>query len=246
MKRFILKNGILIGFACLIFSMTSCNPAVRTVLNAEYPTLDYNKKVYIVNQNDMTPEQSVKIGEVKIKDSGFTTRCTYDYVIEKAKLAARKAGGNAIKITEHKPPTAFGSTCHRINADILLIDDIENCIIQEQKEEVSDVDYAILHIYRYSGIGALIGYDVKIDDQILCRVKNNYKTTVHVTKEGLQTIWAKTEAKSEVPVKLEHGHEYFIRCSVKMGAFVGRPNLTLVDYSIGKSEFEAFNAKHIE
>lgn len=53
----------------------------------------------------------------------------------------------------------------------------------------------------------------------------------------MNTLWAKTESKVEVPVDFEYGREYYLRCGVKMGAFVGRPTLELVDHTTGKLEF---------
>ena len=60
----------------------------------------------------------------------------------------------------------------------------------------------------------------------------------------MNSLWAKTEAKDEIPVDVKPGREYYIKCSIVMGAFVGRPKLELIDPKIGKIEFESFNAKN--
>lgn len=60
------------------------------------------------------------LGEVKIGDTGFSTNCDYETVIDAAKLEARKVGGNAIKIVSHQNPD-FVSSCHRITATIYKI-----------------------------------------------------------------------------------------------------------------------------
>jgi hypothetical protein len=75
-------------------------------------------------------------------------------------------------------------------------------------------------------------------------VRNNFKTTLHITKEGLNTLWAKTEAKSEVPINVKKGRTYYLRCGISMGAFVGHPKLELMDNREGKLEFESFKAKN--
>jgi hypothetical protein len=49
--------------------------------------------------------------------------------------------------------------------------------------------------------------------------------------------------KAELPVKIELGKEYYIRCSVTMGAFVGYPKLELIDIYSGKQEFEIIKEK---
>jgi len=107
-----------------------------------------------------------------------------------------------------------------------------------------NVDYAILNVYRYSGVGAFVGYDLYLNDSVICRVKNNFKTTIHIRKDGLSTLWAKTESKTQVPIDLKPGKEYFLRCGMTMGVFVGHPSLDLVDRKTGKAEFESFKAKH--
>jgi hypothetical protein len=45
--------------------------------------------------------------------------------LEKAKNEARKNGANAIKITEHILPNFYGSSCHRIKAQLLKIENVE-------------------------------------------------------------------------------------------------------------------------
>lgn len=42
------------------------------------------------------PDSTEVLGKVKIGDSGFTTNCSYEAVINKAKMGSRKVGGNAI------------------------------------------------------------------------------------------------------------------------------------------------------
>jgi hypothetical protein len=100
-------------------------------------------------------------------------------------------------------------------------------------------DCALLHIYRPgSMMGAAIGYDLYMNEWVMCHIKNKVKTTIKVTTPGSYTLWAKTEAREEIPVNIELGREYYVRCSVSMGAFVGRPQLELVDPQFGKYEFD--------
>ncbi|MCK4661442.1 MAG: hypothetical protein KAT68_01145 [Bacteroidales bacterium] len=228
----------------ILIAFSSCNPKISTSISKSYPPLDYKQEVVVIGLNQQVPENSEVLGQVKISDTGFSTNCGYDIVTDKAKLEARKAGGNAIKIIEHKPPTAMGSSCHRITAIILKVENIENLVIKEDEEVLLDIDYAILNVYRYSGAGALVSYDLYLGDSVICRVKNNFKTTIHVKKDGLNTLWAKTEAKSEVPIDIKIGKEYYLRCSITIGVFVGHPKLELVNRKTGKAEFESYKAKN--
>ena len=239
MKKF---YGLIMITALILLS--SCSPKISTNLSKTYAPLDYKQEIVTIGLSESEPDNLEVLGQVKIGDTGFSTKCGYDIMINKAKLEARKAGGNAIKIIEHKPPSAFGSSCHRITARILKIEDIENYISKIEEEVVLDLDYAILNVYRYRGAGALVGYDLHLGDSTICRVKNNFKTTLHIKKEGLNTLWAKTEAKSEVSIDVKMGKTYYLRCEITMGAFVGRPKLALIDSKTGRPEFQSFKAKN--
>jgi hypothetical protein len=101
-----------------------------------------------------------------------------------------------------------------------------------------DDSCALIHIYRPGAFeGSLVRYTIHMDDEALFRVTNKSKTTVRVTSEGLKTFWAKTETREELPLEIELGNEYYIRCGVRMGAFVGRPRLDIVNNQVGKVEF---------
>lgn len=239
MKNFICLLTFIVGLW-----ISSCSPKVTTSIIKKYETTDFKTDVIVIDVSDQVPEEAEVLGDVKIGDSGFSTKCTYEEVIAQAKLEAMKIGGNVLKINEHKLPSALGSTCHRIQATILKLVDLSKLDLPKEEEIIPNADYAVLNIYRYGGVGALVGYDVYLGDQVLCRAVNNYKTSIKVTKFGMNSVWAKTEAKDELPIDIERGRQYYIRCSIGMGAFVGRPKLQLIDSKTGKSEFESFNAKH--
>ncbi|MBK8884482.1 MAG: hypothetical protein IPN67_19635 [Bacteroidales bacterium] len=223
-----------------IMALSSCAPKISTTVNKNYPALDYREEVMVFGLQDSVPANSEVLGVIKVGDPGFASDCGWDVVIDKAKIEARKAGGNAIKITEHIPPSALGSSCHRITAKILKV---ENSVLKPAAAIVDssllNADYAILHIYRYGGVGALVSYDLHLGDTVICRVSNKWKKSIKIRKDGLNTLWAKTEAKEELPVNIKFGTEYYIRCSVTMGAFVGRPKLELVSNSTGKAEYQS-------
>jgi len=235
-------HGFLIITTLILLS--SCNPKITTSISKSYPPIDYKQEIVVIGLDESEPDSSEVLGQVKIGDTGFSTNCGYGIVIEKAKLSARKAGGNAIKIIEHRLPNPMGSSCHRITAKILKVENIANYTAKEEEEVLLDVDYAILNVYRYRGTGALLNYDLYLGDSVICRVQNNFKTTINIKKDGLNSLWAKTEAKSEVPINVKMGKTYYLRCGVTMGAFVGHPKLELIDSKKGKAEFESFKAKN--
>lgn len=223
--------------------LSSCNPRVITSLYKSYPSLNYNEEVVVYAIDQTEPENAELLGEVKIGDTGFSIKCNFDIVLDKAKLAARQAGGNAIKITRHKFPSLAGSSCHRITAKILKIEAAETITATTPQNDTDTAGYATLHIYRYSGAGPLIGYNLYLNDSLLCRVKNNFKETVKIESEGKQLLWAKTESKTELPIAIEKGKSYYLRCGITVGAVVGRPNLQLVDRKTGIIEFASIKAE---
>jgi hypothetical protein len=235
-------NKILSFLTCLLV-FVSCSPKITTSISKTYATLNYEEEVRVLSISDSEPDNSELLGTVKIGDSGFTVDCNLTMVIDKAKIEARKVGGNAIKITKHSPPNFWGSSCHRITANILKVDSWDNYIDTPIDSALIDADYALLHIYRHSGAGALINYDLHLGDTVICRVQNKWKEIVKINKDGLNTLWARTEAKAELPINIKFGNEYYIRCSLTTGFFVGHPQLELVDKIIGRMEFESVPEK---
>lgn len=226
-------------FGFLIFQI-SCSPVVTTNISKTYPTLNYKDEVLVISKDDVEPESYEFLGFVTVGEDGGSENCTFDIVVNLARLEARKVGGNAIRIMRHNPPKPFNSQCHVIKADILKIEDINSYKEFHQKNN-SDMDTtsAVLHIYRNSLTGRLLNYDLYLGDLKLARVRNNWKETVKVERFGNQTLWAQTEIRKEVPIYIEKGKEYYIRCGVSMGAMTGRPEIEVIDNSIGRIEYKS-------
>ena len=125
------------------------------------------------------------------------------------------------------------------NAQAQASDSINRTLISDTAK------YALLYIYRPNVYqGAIIGYKIHLGkDSIICRAKNNSKYIVKLYEEGPTDIWGATESRSTVSPDIKFGHTYFIRCAIKMGAFVGEPSLTLMDTYKGLSEFNDINFK---
>jgi hypothetical protein len=211
-----------------------------------YAPLDYKEEVRVFEIYEQTPPNAEKLGTIKVGDSGFSIDCDYAIALDKAKTESRKVGGNALKITEHIFPDTW-SSCHRITADVLRVDGIENYVVDTGMVDVDSIligaDYAIINVYRPNGQGALVSYDLYLGNSIICRVKNNYCESIKIYNNGLNSLWAKTEAKSEIPINVEFGKTYYVRCSVSMGAFVGHPKLEMIENKTGKAEFDVVQQK---
>ena len=98
--------------------LCSCATSIKTQITKSYPPLDINQPVHVYNVDEPAPPNAEVLGTIRIGDGGFTTYCGWDVVIGQAQYEARKVGGNAVKITEHRPPDLM-STCHRISGLIL-------------------------------------------------------------------------------------------------------------------------------
>lgn len=228
-----LRNIILwIGLVTLM----SCAPKIRTNVYHQFPELDFDQQINLLSQTDPLPSNATRIGEVKVTDSGASTNCDLELVLDYAKYEARKIGGNLLKITHHQPP-GFQSSCHQIEADIYRVDGAQ--VDDGQNWSVNDtmladsVDYALLYVFRPQGNGSLVGYNLHFGDSMIYRVKNNSREVFKIRKKGLNRIWAKTESLVEVGIDIEFGKEYFLNCGVTGGIMVGRPELELVDKRTG-------------
>lgn len=226
---------LLVGILLLCIS---CSPIVTTKISKQYSPISYKEDIVVLSLKDAVPVKAEELGVVKIGDSGFTTDCGYDVVIAIAKLEARKAGGNLIKIIEHTPPSIFGSSCHRITVKIFKAENLSELVKTEEDTVLMNANYAVLNVYRYNGYGALMGYDLYLGDSVICRVKNNFKESIKIYKDGLNMLWARTESKEEVPINIKFGKTYYVRCGINMGVLVGRPKLEMVDKATARVELE--------
>ena len=231
----------------VVLTIAACNPKVNTTLTSSLPALDYQEEIIVLTLYEQPPSTATYLGVVEIGDSGFSTKCDLETVMAKAKTEARKAGGNVLKITEHKTPNA-GSTCHRITANILKVADlsvVKQQAISEKAEEVDTTwNYAMLYVYRPKNFnGALVGYDLFLGDSLLCRVTNKSKHAIKIRQKGMNSVWAKTEAKEELPIDVEYGKTYYLRCGIKTGIMVGRPKMHWVENKIGRYEYELTKSK---
>lgn len=241
-----MKINVFFIIASILF-LTSCSAKVTLNMQKTYPPLDYTEEVRVFQPDEKVPSNAEKLGIIKSGDSGFSIKCSYTDVLDKAKTESRKVGGNALKITKHKLPDLW-SSCHRITVDVLKIDNLENYIAIVQAaggdSALIDADYAIINVYCSSGQGVLVNYDLYLGNSVICRVKNNFCESIKIYKDSYNSLWAKTESKTEIPINIEFGQTYYIRCGTKMEAFVGRhPSIEIVNDIVGETEMNIVRQK---
>ena len=112
-------------FLALLLISCASKMKLKGEASQQFTPLNKNDAVVIIEEYKKIPDSipSQTIGDFRLKDGGFTVDCSYEHVLNLAKEQARKLGGNAIKITEHKLPNTL-STCHQIKFKILKMDDI--------------------------------------------------------------------------------------------------------------------------
>ncbi len=224
----------------------ACSPKIRTHLtNTSFAPIASKEDIILLDEKDKVPENSVLIGDLKIGDSGFSTDCSYQTVIENAINTAKNSGANIIQLIEIKEPN-FASTCYRIKTKLYRNNSqsmaalLEKRKLQNKSRLSKDADYAVVYFYRpkiYTG--SLIGYKIRLDDDTeIGRVRNGEKFKYKIKDFGKHKFWGKTESQDSVVINIEKGQEYFVRCGIKMGVAVGKPEMHLMENQIGIKEYE--------
>lgn len=226
--------GVLLGYSC---SQRVRMHISQPVAQSEPITAS---SVQVLSLNDSVPNEAVWIGSLKVGDNGFSKTGNLDTTLRLAREEAAKVGGNLVKITKHKAPSTFGSSCHRIEADIYRIDTpvtIASSLLFDSTHYHKGE--CVLHLFRKETWGAALGYDILINDSTLTRTSNNWIETIIFPATGVTTLSAKTESTSSITLNLQPGYHYYIRCGVDLGVLVGRPTLEVVEPTVAKAEIEA-------
>src|SRR5690606_2942851 len=108
---------------------------------------DSTNVIVVLDEDDTTTVTGTYIVDVKFKDGGFKTKCTYADAINFLKERAVGHKANLIKITEHKPPDGW-STCHRIEAKLYAVAnyrDYERQIVWTRDRLLIPEDFKALH-----------------------------------------------------------------------------------------------------
>jgi ribosomal protein L7Ae-like RNA K-turn-binding protein len=92
---------------------------------------------------------------------------------------------------------------------------------------------AVVYVFRNSSLGMAVGMNVALDGEKIGRTgaKRYIRTEV---QPGSHTISCKSETVSEVTFDAEAGKVYYVWQQIKMGAFIARNNLQLVDEATGQ------------
>jgi len=95
---------------------------------------------------------------------------------------------------------------------------------------------ALIYFYRPRRMmGMAVGFDVREGDRKLGGLPNGSYFVYHVIP-GTHTFSAATEVTKTVTINVRAGQTYYIEGTLGMGAFVGRPELTIVSEQQGPGD----------
>jgi len=192
------------------------------------------------------PANAKKLGTIKAGDNALTTRCDYEDVIRETKQDARNLGGNIVKITQLIPP-AFISKCYRIQADVYHTDTLPSFAVNTGTAGNNATDtsapYALLCLYRLRDTLALEPtYALHLNnDSVICKVKGRWHEAIKIYDTGTITLWAKTDHRKELKLKIKTGETYYIRCGLVHGDMRLVPIMELIDPVTGAYEYNSMN-----
>ncbi|WP_139252294.1 DUF922 domain-containing protein [Hymenobacter psychrotolerans] len=115
---------ILMAVLCL--SMAACAPGVKIQSGAPRPQLAplaTQEPFLVIKEGEGFNVQGEELGDIQIKDTGFTLICDYDKVEALAVERAKSLGANTLWIYEHRLPS-LRSTCHQIRAKAMRLPDL--------------------------------------------------------------------------------------------------------------------------
>jgi hypothetical protein len=146
----------------LTLFLIGCSPTIRTTSTSYYPPTHVNEPIVVFGLNDAIPSNSKNIGTIKIGDSGLSVNCGWDQVIEKAKRACRRIGGNGIKLVSVYEPDFFSSTCYQITA--YVIRSPENQYLGESERSTGYTLNKLKGEWASTGVEVIEGIYEKIGD----------------------------------------------------------------------------------
>jgi hypothetical protein len=96
---------------------------------------------------------------------------------------------------------------------------------------------ALIVFYRPSGPGMALGFTIKEGEKPISKIGNG-SYQVFIADPGTHEYKIQSEATDTLRLEIDDGETYFVRETIGMGLFVGRPHLALAD----KAAFDKIHA----
>ncbi|WP_313805631.1 hypothetical protein [Flavobacterium sp.] len=236
---------------------TSCGTSLKTNLTNNFQREKLNnEEVFIVYNESKLPKESKKIGDIKIGDSGFSTKCSKEEVLNDAKNAAKANNSNIILIDELKEPS-FGSSCYRLKARIFYNNSSSMDELWGKSNNTFDenADYALIHFickgenpsgWTYMKAGLVGGkYTLSYNDENF-KISEYSVITKKIKKEGLLKINATSFTRNgDVEIDFKNGREYFVSLTThtNIGTRVVLEKISTIEGRQLKQDIEKISAE---
>jgi hypothetical protein len=109
---------------CLVLS--ACAPQMeltKSPSSTKYQPLEPYEAFALMPDSNLL-QNKVYLGDIIIRDAGFTVDCDFETVVQLAVEKSKKIGGNCFVLTKHKKP-GISSSCHQIRGKAYHIDNPE-------------------------------------------------------------------------------------------------------------------------
>ncbi|WP_166962274.1 hypothetical protein [Yeosuana marina] len=124
-----MKQLTKILFLVTVVGLTSCSPKITSNFTNPQPKLSIDEKVALLDIEHKLPENITKVGDLRFQDSGFSTDCSFNSLMNKARMEARKNGANIVKVVNKKKPNLW-SSCYRLKIELYKYDEDVSSIPQ--------------------------------------------------------------------------------------------------------------------
>jgi len=105
-----------------------------------------------------------------------------------------------------------------------------------KKVETIPENMGLVYIYRPGkAMGAAVSYQVKANGVPIIRL-NPGGYYAYLAKPGEIEFSAKTESTSSITIDVKPGETYYLKGTIGIGFFVGRPHLVVVTPEVGEQE----------
>lgn len=104
-------------FVLLLIGLVSCSPKIKSNFANPQPKLSIDQEVALLDMDHNLPGNILKIGNLKFQDSGFSTDCSFNSIMNLARKTARENGANIVKVVGKKKPDIW-SSCYRLDIEL--------------------------------------------------------------------------------------------------------------------------------
>lgn len=108
-------------FFLTVMGLISCSSKITSNFTNSQPKLSIDEPIALLDIEHKLPERVTKIGDLRFQDSGFSTDCSFNSLLNQGSLEARKNGANIVKVIEKKTPDIW-SSCYRLKIEFYAYD----------------------------------------------------------------------------------------------------------------------------